>query len=193
MTDADFGDDLTFTELVFSDFRRYRDVDATWFLVLTRAVMLQGLAATILLRAQQRLHARGHVKTPSLLRSVANVVWAVDLVPGMRVGPGLYMPHPMGIVIGGRRCRIGADVTILQGVTAGARQPGGPEHGFPTIGDGAIISAHAVLLDDVTIGRDALVGANTVVVKDVEERAIVLGVPAKRIGTREPSDARPLD
>lgn len=193
MTDSDFGDDHTFRDLVFSDFRRYRDVEATWFLVLTRAVMLQGLAASIVLRAQQRLHARGHVKLPFLLRSIANVVWAVDLVPGMRVGPGLYMPHPMGIVIGGRRFRVGAQVTILQGATAGAREPGGREHGFATICDGAVISANAVLLDDVTVGRNALVGANTVVVKDVDENAIVLGIPARRVGTREDGDAPPRD
>ncbi|WP_375001001.1 serine O-acetyltransferase [Aeromicrobium sp. CTD01-1L150] len=183
--DADFGDELTFGELVFSDFARYRAVEPTWFRVLTRAVMLQGLAATIVLRAQQRLSRRGHIKLASLLRVASNIVWSADFVPGMRIGPGLYMPHPMGVVMGGG-FRAGAGVTILQGFTAGAREPHGGTHGYATLCDGSTVSAHSVVLDGVTIGKDALVGANTVVVKDVQERAVVFGVPAKRVATREP-------
>lgn len=185
--DLDVGEGLSVRELVFADYRRYRGGEPSWFRVLTRCVTLQGLAATLVLRLQTAAYYRGHVLLANVLRSVASILWSCDLIPGMRIGPGLYMPHPMGVVMGGG-FRAGAQVTLLQGFTAGARAPGGGDHGYATVCDGAIVSAHAVLLDGVTVGPGALVGANTVVVADVPERAIVFGVPARRVGTREDDD-----
>lgn len=184
-TESNFGDGMTFTELVFSDLQRYRSGKPTWFGVLTRCTVLPGLAAVVVLRAQQRLFHRGHVRAAHLLRTVAMMCWGADLVPGMKVGPGLYLPHPNGVTMGGG-LRIGAGVTILQGVTAGAREPGGTDHQFATIGDGAIVSAHAVLLGGITVGAHAHVGANSVVTSDVPDWAVVFGLPARRVGSREP-------
>jgi serine O-acetyltransferase len=64
----------------------------------------------------------------------------------------------------------------------------GDEQGFATIEDGALLGAHAVVVGAVTIGRNAMVGANSVVLSDVPENAVVMGVPARRVGTREPAD-----
>lgn len=183
----DLGDGMTFKQLAFSDLLRYRSETPTWFGLVTRLPFLPGLACVVTLRAQQRLFQRGHVRLAGLLRSLAVTLWSADLVPGMRVGPGLYLPHPMGVTIG-NGLRVGAGVTILQGVTAGAREPGGAGGQFATIEDGAIISAHAVLLGAVTIGTQAHVGANSVVLKDVPAHAVVLGSPARKIGVREPGD-----
>jgi len=190
MTELNLGEGMTFKELIFSDLLRYRSETPTWRGVITRLPFLPGLAACFVLRAQQRLFHRGHVRLAGLLRSLSVMLWSADLVPGMQVGPGLYLPHPMGVTIG-IGLRIGAGVTILQGVTAGAREPGGAGEEFATIGDGAILSAHAVLLGEITIGEQALVGANSVVVKDVPPCAVVLGSPARQVGTREPDDPIP--
>lgn len=184
-----------FTELVFSDFGWYRPaVTPTWPKVLVRCPFLPGLAAMILVRAQQSLFFSGRVRLAHLLRTVGVLVFSADFVPGMKIGRRLYLPHPMGVVIGGAGLVIGDDVIILQGVTAGGRNPTGNEGmEFATVSDGAVLCANAVLVGGVTVGRHAQVGANSVVVKDVPDFAVVLGVPARMVGTREATTPPGID
>lgn len=176
----------TFTRLVFSDLERYRPGQRpSWPRVLMRCLSNPGLIASIFLRAQQKAHQAGHVRLAFLIRTLALVVTSADFVPGMDVGPALLMPHPNGVVIG-NGLRVGANVTFGSGITAGVKQPDAPpeEDGFPEICDGAIILANAVLAGPVRIGNYAQVGANTVVLSDVADRAVVFGVPAKKVATR---------
>lgn len=180
----------SFTQLVFSDHERYRPGQRpSWPKVLVRCVSNPGMVASIVLRAQQKAYAAGRVRLAFLLRSVGSFLVSADFVPGMDVGPGLLMPHPQGVVIG-NGLRVGANVTFGGGVTAGVKQPdvdpNDEGQGFPTICDGAIVLANAVLAGPVTIGAHAQVGANSVVLSDVAERAVVFGVPARKIATREP-------
>lgn len=177
---------FTFTQLVFSDLERYRPGQRpSWPRVVLRCASNPGLIASIFLRAQQKAHQAGRVRLAFLIRTLALLVTSADFVPGMDVGPGLLMPHPNGVVIG-NGLRVGANVTFGGGITAGVKQPDVPpeEDGFPKICDGAIILANAVLAGPVTIGNHAQVGANTVVLSDVADHAVVFGVPAKKVATR---------
>jgi serine O-acetyltransferase len=179
------GPTPSFRDLVFSDFARYRaNLRPTWPRVLARCLFLPGLVACILLRAQQKLFEARQVRLAYLLRTVGVLLFSADFVPGMRIGRGLYLPHPMGVTMGGG-LRVGDNVTILQGVTAGTRHPDGSiAQEFATICDGAIICTNAVLVGGVRVGKDAQVGANSVVLSDVADGAVVLGVPARQVGTR---------
>lgn len=86
--------------------------------------------------------------------------------------------HPVGIAIAS--CvDIGHNVTIYQNVTIGLRAPS--EEGCPTICDGATIYTGAVVIGDVRIGEGAVVGANAVVLDDVPDGATVAGLPARKI------------
>jgi serine O-acetyltransferase len=174
--------DLSFSELVFSDFRRHRvgGGEPTWFKVIPRLVTLTGMIATIILRAQQCLYRSGHVKSAWILRTVGIVLVGADFTPGMQIGTGLYMPHPVGIVIG-RGLRIKNNVMIAQGVTAGARDTQSTFEDYPTICDGANIWAHAVIAGGVRVGEGAEVGANSVVTSDVADYTVVAGAPARKI------------
>jgi serine O-acetyltransferase len=176
----------TFSELVFSDLARYRPGEKPgWLRVLARCVFLPGMIASVILRAQQCLNRSGRVRLATLLRTVSTVVLSADFGPGMTIGTGLMMPHPIGVNIG-YGLRIGDNVTFAAGVTCAARyyDRTGPQD-FATICDGAIIGAHAVLVGGVRIGENAMVGANSVVLSDVPDNAVVMGVPARRIGTRD--------
>lgn len=91
------------------------------------------------------------------------------------IGKGFRLPHPTGIVIGDGAV-IGDNVLILQNVTLGKKKL--KEAGTPTIGDGASVLAGAAILGNVKIGKNAAVGANSVVLKDVPENSIAVGIPA---------------
>lgn len=84
--------------------------------------------------------------------------------------------HTVGIVIG--PCVIGDNVTIYQNVTIGKRGIGYGEVS-PVIGDGVTIYAGAVVTGPIRIGNNAIIGANSVVLKDVPDGVVVAGVPAK--------------
>jgi serine O-acetyltransferase len=122
--------------------------------------------------------------------------WAtgVEIHPGARVGPGFFIDHGMGVVIG-ETAEVGADVTIYHGVTLGGTSlEKGKRH--PTIGDRVVIGAGAKVLGAITIGEDSRIGANAVVVRSVPPNSVVVGVPGqivRRSHPHLPSDAPDLD
>jgi serine O-acetyltransferase len=176
-----------FRELVFSDLARYRaDAKPSWLKVLARCLTIPGMIASLIVRAQQCLYRSGHVRLASVLRTVGVVLISADFGPGMTIGKGFMIVHPVGVNIG-YGLTIGDNVSIAGGVTAAARyyeETGRPQE-FATIEDGAVIGAHAVLVGGVRVGKNAVVGANSVVLSDVPDNAVVMGVPARRVGSRD--------
>jgi serine O-acetyltransferase len=185
---AQSSDSLTFSELVFSDFARYRPTEKTgWLRVLLRVPAIPGLLASIILRAQQCIYRAGHERLAHSLRTLGNILVGADFGAGMTVGTGFMMAHPVGVTIG-FGLTIEDNVTFAGGVTAAARhydaRPG-QEQAFATICDGAVIGANAVLVGGVRIGVNAMVGANSVVLADVADGTVVMGSPARQVGVRE--------
>ena len=133
-----------------------------------------------------------HARLPArLLAEVVRVITGVDIHPGATLGPGFFIDHATGVVIG-ETAEVGADVMIYHGVTLGATSSArGKRH--PTIGDRVVIGAGAKILGPITIGPDSSIGANAVVVKPVPPGAVVVGVPGQVIGRSRPrpADARP--
>lgn len=185
MSSVTSSDGLSFVDLVFSDLRRYRpDETPTWRGVAMRCLSNPGMIASVILRAQQVAYRSGRVRTAFLLRTVGMLLVSADFVPGMDIGPGLLMPHPNGVVIGNGLV-VGANVTFGGGVTAGERQADRPGGGYPVICDGAIVLANAVLAGPVRVGVHAQVGANSVLLSDAPDHAVMFGVPARKIAVRE--------
>jgi serine O-acetyltransferase len=186
-------DTLTFSELVFSDFERHRPSDRppSWLQIIPRCLTLTGMVASIILRAQQCLYRAGHVRIAWMLRSLGIFLVGSDFVPGMTIGTGLVLPHPVGLVMG-NAIRIGNNVMLGQGVTVGVSQanPTAVDDEVPTICDGATILANATIVGGVRVGEGARVGANSLVVTDVPDYAIVVGVPARKIGEVEREQAQ---
>jgi serine O-acetyltransferase len=186
MSSLTTSEGLGFRDLVFSDLARYRPRERpTWAGVAMRCLSNPGMTASVILRAQQMAMRRGRVRTAFLLRTVGMTLVSADFVPGMDVGPGLMMAHPNGVVIG-NGLRVGANVTFGGGVTAGVKQPDAPadEDGYPVICDGAIVLANAVLVGPVRVGMHAQVGANSVLLADAPDHAVMFGMPARKVAER---------
>lgn len=101
--------------------------------------------------------------------------WSSEIGAEAQISGGLYTPHPFGIVIG-NGCVIGRDVTVLQNVTLGRRNP--DAGAVPVIEDGAMLGAGAVVLGAITVGERAKVAANALVLDDVPQDGIAIGNPA---------------
>lgn len=99
----------------------------------------------------------------------------IEIHPGATIGKGLFIDHGMGIVIG-ETAEVGDDCTIYHNVTLGGTgHDTGKRH--PTLGSNVLVSTGAKILGPIYIGDNARIGANSVVLKNVEPNATVVGVP----------------
>jgi serine O-acetyltransferase len=111
----------------------------------------------------------------------------IEIHPGAVIGPGFFIDHGMGVVIG-ETSEVGADVTLYHGVTLGGTSlEKGKRH--PTIGNRVVIGAGAKVLGAITIGDDSRIGANAVVVKSVPANSVVVGVPGQVVRRAHPHQA----
>ncbi len=138
---------------------------------------------------------RRNFKLPARwLSHLTRSLTGIEIHPGATIGPGFFIDHGMGVVIG-ETAEIGADVTMYHGVTlGGASLNKGKRH--PTIGDRVVIGAGAKVLGAITIGEDTRIGANAVVVKSVPPNSVVVGVPGQVVSRSTPhraSDAPDLN
>lgn len=123
-----------------------------------------GVVARILSAAAHRMNA---------------IINACEISPRAEIGPGLYLPHPIGIVLG--PIRAGPALTLLQNVTIGLRDRTHPQDdpgSYPNLGERVQVGPGAVLMGPISIGDDAMIGANAVVMNDVPAGAVAFGVKA---------------
>jgi serine O-acetyltransferase len=107
----------------------------------------------------------------------------IEIHPGARIGRRFFIDHGMGVVIG-ETAEIGDDCTLYHGVTLGGTTWNkGKRH--PTLKNGVVIGAGAKILGPITIGENAKIGSNAVVVKDVPDNATAIGIPARLVESRE--------
>ncbi len=137
-------------------------------------------------RAIHALWERRVPLVPRLLSEVVHCVTGIDIHPGATIGPGFFIDHGTGVVIGGTAI-VGKDVTLYQGVTLGGTSLQRKKR-HPSIGDNVVIGSGAAVLGDITIGENVKIGANSVVVKDVPANSTVVGIPGRVVL----QDGRPI-
>jgi serine O-acetyltransferase len=140
--------------------------------------ILTGWAGVQALLAHRVAHALWEQDVPLVPRTIAYAsrsVTGVEIHPAARIGSDFFIDHGSGVVIG-ETAEIGDRVTLYQGVTLGGTGfARGKRH--PTLEDDVTVGSGAKLLGPVTVGRNAKVGANTVVIENVPEHTTVVGNP----------------
>ena len=110
-------------------------------------------------------------------------VTGIEIHPGATIGRRFFIDHGMGVVIG-ETAEIGDDCTLYHGVTLGGTSwHKGKRH--PTLGNNVVIGAGAKVLGPITVADNARIGSNSVVVKDVDEGATMVGLTAHAVGSPE--------
>lgn len=143
-------------------------------------------------RISQLLWRRGLRPPAKLIEWLLVMTASSQLSAAAEVGPGLRLPHPVGIVLGAR-VQLGRDVTLGQNVTLGTnfkRRLG--DRLQPDVHDRVFISAGAVVVGPITVGAEAVIGANAVVTVDVPPGAAVRAARSEIIADRRSTSAGAL-
>ena len=138
-----------------------------------------GVHALMAHRLAHGLWTRGLRWPARFLSYLSRAVTAIDIHPGARIGQRFFIDHGAGVVIG-ETAEVGDDVTLYHGVTLGGTTWNqGKRH--PTLEDGVLVGAGAKILGPITLGRNARVGANSVITKDVPDGMTVVGIPGRLV------------
>ena len=123
-----------------------------------------------------------------IISQFSRFLTGIEIHPKAKIGRNLFIDHGMGVVIG-ETSEIGDNVTIYHMVTLGGISPSINSDSqrqikrHPTLMNNVVIGSGAQILGPVIVGENAKVGANAVVTKDVPNNAVMIGIPAKNVGT----------
>jgi len=118
----------------------------------------------------------------------------IEIHPKAKIGKNLFIDHGMGVVIG-ETSEIKDNVTIYHMVTLGGISPSINSNEqrdikrHPTLEDNVVVGSGAQVLGPVVVGKNAKIGANAVITKDVPANAVMIGIPAKNINTKSEADS----
>jgi serine O-acetyltransferase len=136
-----------------------------------------GVHALAFHRIGHRLWKRGWFSSARFVSHVSRFFTGIEIHPAAKLGPGLFIDHGMGVVIG-ETAEVGKNVTIYQGVSlAGTSLKREKRH--PTLGDNVVVGAGAKVIGAIFIGDNSRIGAGSVVVRDVPPNSVVVGVPGR--------------
>ncbi|MDB4189254.1 serine O-acetyltransferase [Candidatus Pelagibacter sp.] len=147
-----------------------------------------GVKAVFFHRIANFFHLAKFYLVARIISQLSRFLTGIEIHPGAKIGKNLFIDHGMGVVIG-ETSEIGNNVTIYHMATLGGIAPSINSNNqrqvkrHPTLSDCVVVGSGAQILGPVMIGANAKVGANAVVTKDVPENAVMVGIPAKNVGT----------
>ena len=147
-----------------------------------------GVKAVFFHRIANFFHLAKFHLVARIISQLSRFFTGIEIHPGAKIGRNLFIDHGMGVVIG-ETSEIGNNVTIYHMATLGGIAPSINSNNqrhvkrHPTLSDCVVVGSGAQILGPVMIGANAKIGANAVVTKDVPENAVMVGIPAKNVGT----------
>lgn len=136
-----------------------------------------GLHAVMIYRVAHRLYINQYKTAARALSQLGRLLTGIEIHPGAKIGKSLFIDHGAGVVIG-ETAEIGDNCLLYQGVTLGGTGKGkGKRH--PTLGNNVMVGCGAKVLGPFTVGDNAKIAANAVVLEAVPPNATAVGVPAR--------------
>ena len=165
-----------FKEL-YEDAKNIKQKDPACRNIIEVIILYPGFHILVFHRIAHFLYRHKLLFVARLISQIARFITGIEIHPGAKIGRKLFIDHGMGIVIG-ETATIGNDCTIYHGVTLGGTGKDKNKR-HPDIGNNVVIGCGAKVLGPIMIEDNVKIGANAVVLKNVEKRTTVVGVPAK--------------
>ncbi|EOI4673517.1 serine O-acetyltransferase [Campylobacter jejuni] len=183
---------MNFWGIIKEDFSQPKAQDPAFNSSIELFFNYPGVWAVVNYRFAHFFYIRNFKRIARMISGISQFLTGVDLHPGAKLGRRIFIDHANGVVIG-QTAIIEDDVLIYQGVTLGGTslEKGIKRH--PTIKKGVIIGSGAKVLGNITIGENAKIGSNAVVVKDVGANLTAVGIPAYIIEERKNKNIRAID
>jgi serine O-acetyltransferase len=159
------------------DIRAVRERDPAARSTLEVLLCYPGVHALAFHRLAHAMWRHGWTIPARFLSHVSRFVTGIEIHPAAKLGPGLFIDHGMGVVIG-ETAEVGENVTLLQGVTLGGTSLK-REKRHPTLGNNVVVGAGAKIIGGFKIGDGSRIGAGSVVVREVPTNSVVVGVPGR--------------
>ena len=122
-----------------------------------------------------------------IISQFSRFLTGIEIHPKAEIGKNLFIDHGMGVVIG-ETSKIGDNVTIYHNVTLGGIAPSINSDDqrntkrHPTLENNVVVGSGAQILGPIVVGKNSLIGSNSVVTKNVIEKSVMAGIPARRVG-----------
>ena len=159
------------------DIQAVRDRDPAARSTLEVLLCYPGVHALVFHRLAHAIWRRGFTVPARFVSHLSRFLTGIEIHPAARLGPGLFIDHGMGVVIG-ETAEVGENVTLLQGVTLGGTSLK-REKRHPTLGNNVVVGAGAKIIGGFKIGDGSRIGAGSVVVREVPTNSVVVGVPGR--------------
>lgn len=175
-------------KLIKSDFRRFTQTFtlrgqsySKWRVFLESVFFKAGFQAVLLYRISHWLYECNCIYPAWFFSRLNQFCTGAEIEFNARIGPGMFIAHPGGIVIG-RGAEIGSGFTIFQGVSIIVKSWHPDAIGkFPKIGNDCYLFAGAAVMGDISIGNNCIVAAHAVVTRHMPDGSLAVGVPAEII------------
>ncbi len=162
-----------------------------WIKALGKLAFAPAVQVVLIYRISHVLYQNPLTRPLAFVLRSFSIVWAgTEIHPAAEIGPGLCLVHSQKVLVGAG-VKIGRDCRISHGVSVGGDTGrGGPADlaGWPVLGDGVTIALDAIVLGPITVGNGAFIAAQSFVVRDVPDKAVVAGSPARVVRILDDSE-----
>ena len=170
---------MNFFKSLYEDAKNIQKKDPASRNILEVIILYPGFHALVFHRLAHKLYNIKLYFLARLISQIARHITGIEIHPGAKIGRRLFIDHGMGIVIG-ETATVGDDCTIYHNVTLGGTGKHKNKR-HPDIGNNVIVGCGAKILGPIKIEDNVKIGANSVVLENVESNETVVGIPAKKV------------